>query len=444
MNERRRRKGLAWIGALLLTAAVGLGGCGPAPTGFTPAQWAEQYAVGVISGWERAAEMDLLVPLDLTAEIPGSQATITLNEAWYSGRQAYIIFTVTAPDGAYVTPTTAHLNGGPGTSDFAEARSPWYYLDPWGVFTDGGYHSALIFGNLSVPEGIESLTLTLQDWQPVVPQESTGEGALDTSSLGPVQLTLPWDPQYLEEPEPAVVPLNFHQEWVGRSLSLTEMRVSAGRIELKGELTLLDGERQPAVRGSLKVGGQELQIAEEMTTEQGPGSYQITLITDGPNAWPAPVELELKGINFNTSGTLEWPVDWAKYGNQPEGTPAPLEAGDQQSNQFFDSVLTTKWAGGGSIIVQQEENQEKAPFVMATLYYGGRGQADQPGWEVATPEGQVDLNPTVATCPANLEGCDGYVVTPSQDLQGANRLIIRYVDPTAGLVINNKWKLYKG
>ena len=443
MNGLRRRKGLVWIGAALLTATLGLGGCSAQPS-LTPAQWAEEYAAAVIPGWERATRMGLLVPLDLTAEIPGSEATITLNEAWYSGRQAYILFTVTAPDGAYVAPAAAQLGDEPGTIAFAQFVAPWVYLDPWGVFTDGGYHSALIFSNLSVPEGAESMTLTLQNWQSVVPQESTGEGAPDTTGLGQVQLTLPWDPKYLEEPEPSVIPLDFNQEWVGRSLALTEMQVRAGRIELTGQLKLNDGESHPAVRGSLKVAGQELPIVEQITSEQGPGSYQITLVTDGPNAWPAPVELHLKGINFNTSGTLEWPVDWAKYGNQPEGTPVLLETSDQQSTRLFESILTTKWAGGGGIIIQQEENKEKAPFVMATLYYSGRGQADQPGWEVASPEGQVDLNPTVKTCPADLEGCDGYMVIPSQDFRGADRLLIRYVDPTAGVVINNSWKLYKG
>lgn len=443
MNGLRRRKGLAWIGALLLTAAVGLAGCGAQPN-LTPAEWAEGFAGGVIPGWQRAAEQGLLVPLDLTAEIPGSEAAITLNKAWYSGRQAYIVFTVTAPDEAYVAPASAELSGEPGTPAIAEFVEPWYYLEPWGVFTDGGYHSALIFRNLSVPEGTESLTLTLQNWQSVVPEESTSEGARDTSGLGPVQLTLPWDPKYLEEPNPFVTSLDFNQEWLGRSLKLTEMRVGTGRIELTGELKLEAAESHPAVRGSLKVEGQELPIVEQITSQQGPGSYQITLITDGPNTWPAMVEFYVKGINFNTSGTLEWPVNWAPYRDQADGTPTVLRKDDQQSAEFFESVLTAKWASGGGIIIQQDEKNEKPPFIMATLYYSGRGQADRPGWEVATPEGQVDLNPTVKTCPAELEGCDGYVVIPSQDLKGADRLTIRYVDPTAGLVINNIWRLHKG
>lgn len=442
----RRSRRLARIGALLLAAAVASSGCSIGQANRTPTQWAEDYASGVVPGWNRAVANNLVVPLDITAEIPGSDATITLDDAWYSGRQTYILYTVTAPDDGYVMPVTAQLGTEAGNSDYADSRNPWSYLDPWGVFTDGGFHSVLIFGNLSVPEGTESMTLTLQDWKAVVPEESENAQVADDSSLGQVVVTLPWDSAYLEEPEPDVIPLSFEQEWNGRSLRLEEMQVGIGRIRLEGDITLLENERDPWLQGYLETqdqeGSQQLWLMEISPTQTAPGQYHFVAVADGPSTWPATVNLSLQGIRFTTDSTLEWTIPWSSY--RENTAAAPVEDADQQKVAFYDSVLTSKWAGNGTVVINQEETETGAPYVTAMLYYAGRKQADQPGWEVADAAGQVDLSPVVSTCPEGLESCEGYAVSIPDSLQGADNLILRYVNPTAGLVINDSWKLTSG
>jgi hypothetical protein len=62
---------------------------------------AEQVAARAIPGWNRAKAAGLVVDIGLTEKIPGTAAAITLEKAWYSGRQAYILYTVKAPKGGY-------------------------------------------------------------------------------------------------------------------------------------------------------------------------------------------------------------------------------------------------------------------------------------------------------------------------------------------------------
>src|SRR5690606_24827059 len=58
----------------------------------------EEVARRAIPGWDRAAAHGLVVDVGVTERIPRTDATITVEKAWFSGRQVYVLYTVTAAE----------------------------------------------------------------------------------------------------------------------------------------------------------------------------------------------------------------------------------------------------------------------------------------------------------------------------------------------------------
>lgn len=408
---------------------------------------AADVARRAIPGWNRAEAQGLIVPLGITAPVRTTQATITLEQAWYSARQVYVVYTVQAADGQYILPTTAYVTTG--KTFLSQGQTDWMHLSLWGGFSKAGFHGVLVFSGFNQPPGPEGLTLTIRQWAPV----SARTGLEQSKTAGrEISLSLPWRAEFLASPAPDIRPLTQRQMWLGRTLALGELRVEIGRIQLSGWVELPPGESDPGLLARLLVGGEVRELKEykaDKATE--PGRYHFSAVFDGPNQWPAPVKLELSGLNFLTHQTLEWPVNWAKYRNVSGGDHRLMDAADQVTVKFFNSTLTSIFAHQGGVSIEQKETGVQPPYVRAMIG-GARGiGGDRPGFELVNDSGEVLTN----------FGGGGGVIWSSADSRDvrygvstnwalpeafgqSNRLLLRYVDPGATMVLKESWTLGGG
>lgn len=105
MQTKLHRSLQAGMAILLLLCLLATAGCSlgkqsqPDPDRIPPrVQSAEEVAERAVPGWKRAREQGLLVDLGQSWPVSGSDATIRLEKAWFSGRQAYILYTMDPED----------------------------------------------------------------------------------------------------------------------------------------------------------------------------------------------------------------------------------------------------------------------------------------------------------------------------------------------------------
>ncbi|MBP2018500.1 hypothetical protein J2Z79_001911 [Symbiobacterium terraclitae] len=411
---------------------------------------AGDLAARAIPGWERASAAGLVADLGITERIPGTDAAITLERAWFSGRQVYVLYTVRAPEGGHWLPAEALLRGDDPERPHSEGRTDWNRLSTWGGFSREGFHSVLIFRAVPPVHDASRLELVLRQWARVSP----GSGVSRTETFwADLRIPIPWDRDYLTEPAPDVLSWPQQHTWLGRTLALDTLEVGVGRTQLTGEITLPEGERDPVLMASLIVGGQELGGGAHTLEPAGePGRYRFTATFDGPNRWPAPVQLRLHGIGLATDQTLKWTVNWAKYRGDGPTEDRLMDPEDQVTVRFYDSELISIYAHDGGVAIEQRDPERKAPYVRAHLGGHGRGFPDDlgPGFEVENDAGEVITNlggggGAVYGGPGRNGVREGVAVMWWDELPEAfrqsYRLIIRYVQPSALLVLDETWTL---
>jgi len=409
---------------------------------------AEDVARRAVPGWDRAVAHGLVVDVGITERIPGTEATLTIEKAWYSGRQVYLLYTVTAPEGGHWIPTAAYLQGDDPERPSIGGQTRWRHLATWGGFSPEGFHSVLVFGRMPPVHDASSLELVVFQWGRVTPESGLLRSG---SSVKNLRVLLPWDAAYLTEPEPEVIPWPQQHTWLGRTLALEALEVGIGQVTLTGVITLPEGERDPIAYASLVVGGQELDGIWRKAEPTGePGQYRFAMTFDGPDWWPAEVELTLHGIEFTTDQVLEWPVNWARYRAASEDR--LMDPEDQVTVRFYDSELTSIYTTDSGVAIEQRDPNRPAPYVRAAVRMGGRGFPPdlRPGFEVENEAGEVMTSlgggeGVIYDGPGRNDERYGVAVMWWDELpesfRRSDRLIIRYVHPSAVLVLDETWKL---
>ncbi|MHB9145443.1 MAG: hypothetical protein ACYC5Y_08945 [Symbiobacteriia bacterium] len=408
---------------------------------------ADDLARRAVPGWKRAEAQGLVVPIGVTADIPYTKASVTFEKAWYSGRQAYILFTIRAPEGEFVMPTWAFLSNQPDEAGSGYGQTEFHHLRTWGGFSPGGFHSVLLLDKLPPAPRGDTVRLEIHQWAPVSPEK----GIAKSSKGLPITVSIPWNEAYLQAPAPEVYMLKEQQTWLERTVTLDELEVGIGRMELTGSVQLPEGESNPGLISRLRVGDSLRDLKEfEIIPGSSSGFYQFVATFDGPDVWPAPVSLDLSGITFQSNQTLEWRFPWAtKRSLQPDDRLATLSQEEQVSVHFYDSTLQTVGVWSGGVAVEQKDADGPAPRVVASLSGGGRIDATQPGMEIATPSGKVVSNlgggsGVVWDRPSrrNVQGISAnwWDAAPSA-FEGADYLTLRYVHPGAFMTLNEKWTL---
>jgi hypothetical protein len=406
----------------------------------------DEVARRAVPGWVRAEEQGLVVAVGVTEPVRSTEAAITIEKAWYSARQIYMLYTVTAPKGEYIVPTGAFLwPDAAGEGDSRWGTTDWTKLRQWGGFSRAGFHGVLVFDASQSPVGSsDRLRLEVRDWAPVSPESGVDTGRRAGREL---VMTLPWRPDYAVEPAPEVVSVGMEKSWLGRTLAVERLEVSIGRTRLTGWIRLPEGERDPRLGASLRIGNQVLELKEFRREPGGAaGVYRFTATFDGPNHWPAPVKLDLSGIGFETDRTLEWPVPYAKYSRDQRAELRLMDQADRVTVPFYDSSLTSilTWAGGVS--VEQKDPTGRPPYVRASLEIGGRGMGPlDPGFEVWNEDGRVITNMGGGGGNIWSDGRQGVSVnweqSEAEGFRWTDRLVLRYVQPGADMVLKETWDL---
>lgn len=262
---------------------------------------ADEVARRAAPGWARADAAGLVFDLKIIQPLEGqSETSLILEKGWFSGRHMYILATVRAPEGQHVTPTWMFLNGQ--TSGHVD----WGHFRQWGGFSPDGFHTVLIFDRFESPPPAGDLPLEIRQWAKVTPAEGLIQGS--PPLIPDTKLTLPWKPEYLNEPAPATIPLGGEpRSWLGRTLYLDQLEVGIGQMVLQGRIRLPRGERDPFLGLFLQVGEARRGLKEHHLEPAGePGLYRITATYDGPDTWPAAVSADLQSIGFATDQVLEW------------------------------------------------------------------------------------------------------------------------------------------
>jgi len=412
---------------------------------------ADEVALRAVPGWERAVAQGLVVDIGVTERIPRTDATVTVEKAWYSGRKVYVLYTVTAPEGGYWLPIEASLRGDDPEQPYSHGGTNWNHLSTWGGFSPEGFHAILTFGG--VPQVNDSLELVLRQWMRVSPESGPTRIGAGATFWEDLRIPLPWDTAYLAEPDPDIIPWPQRHTWLGRTLALDALSVGIGRAQLTGEITVPEGERDPVLQATLIVGDQELDWGSYAAEPIGEsGRYRFTLTFDGPNQWPAPVRLRLEGIAFATDHVLEWPVHWAKYREMTGAERRLMDPEDQVTLQFYDSQLTSIFTTYSGVSIEQRDPERTPPYVRASISMGGRGFPDDlgPGFEVENDAGEVLTNlgggaGVIYDGPGRHDERQGVAVMWWDDLpdsfRQSERLLIRYVEPSAALVLDETWTL---
>lgn len=410
---------------------------------------AAEVAARSIPGWARANANGLVVDLGLTRGIPGTDATITFEQGWFSGRAAYVTYTVKAPRGGYVMPTIVWVGPADREQRWRTGEANWPHLSQWGGFSREGFHSVLIFEPFDDFTSAEMLKLTVHQWAQVTPEKGLNESG--GTRAGELTLGLPWQPAYLSEPAPEAIPWPRQQTWLGRTLTLEQLEVGVGRTILTGQIALPEGERKPGLGARLHVGDQVLEMKEyQVEPATTPGLYRFTATYDGPNQWPAPVKLELESIAFETDQVLTWPVQWAKYRHLDGSERQLMDPADQVTVRFYDSDLVSIFTTDSGVAIEQKDPTGPPPYVRAFIAVGGRGRENNPGFEVVNTSGAVlrDLGGGGGHIYDDGHGNDnreGIAVMWWKDLPEGFRqsdwLLIRYVHPGAAMILQETWDL---
>lgn len=455
MYRRATRPAIALAAvAVVLTLALVASGCQPSGSVAQqrertpdPVSSADALARRAVPGWQRAETQGLVVPVGVTANIPYTKASVTLDKAWYSGRQVYVLYTIRAPKGEYVMPTLAFLSNEATQVGAGYGLAQLLHLRTWGGFSPEGFHSVLVIDKLPPEPRGSSLNLEIKQWVPVSPEQGPAEQVRGL----PITLKIPWSDDYLKEPAAQVYTLNEQKTWLARTVTLRSLRVGVGRTELTGTIQLPKGESNPGLNCRLQL-GESVRDLEEFKAEpgSGPGLYEFVATFDGPDTWPAPVSLDLLGVGFQSDGTLEWRFPWVTKRNlRADDRLATLAATEQVSVQFYGSTLRTVGVWAGGVAVEQMDADAPAPRVVASLSSGGRMNGTAPGMEIATPSGQIvrDLgggSGVVWDRPGrrNVQGVSAmWGETIPAEFAGADYLTLRYVHPSALMNLNEKWPL---
>lgn len=414
---------------------------------------AEELARQAIPGWDRATAHGLVMDVGVTERIPRTDAAITVEKAWFSSRQVYVLYTVTAPEDRYWFPVEALLRDDNPDRILDDGRTPWNRLADWGGVSPEGFHSVLIFNRVEPYPGRSRLRLVLRQWMRLDPRSGPQHLGTDNTFWEDLEILLPWNEAYLAEPPPEVIPWRHQHTWLGRTLALDALEVGVGETRLTGTISLPAGERDPRLYATLVIGNQELEGGYYALEPAGePGRYRFTLSYDGPDRWPAPVELRLHAIDFVTDQVLEWPVNWAKYREPAPADDRPMDPEDQVSLPFYDSELVSTHADDSGVAIEQRTPKRKPPYVKSSLHMGGRGIPPDlgPGFEIVNDDGEVMTN-LGGFGGLVYEGPDGKDVRERvaaiwwdelpESFRRSERLIVRYVHPSATLVLDETWTL---
>ena len=392
----------------------------------------------------------MIVPLGITERVPNTETPVnfTLEQAWYSARQIYILYTVKADAGKHILPTWGFLGLAESKAPISSGRTDWNHLSEWGAFSDTGFHGVLIFERFDAPPPGERLTLTVRQWGPVTPQ--TGMDP-HSSPVGRFALSIPWRAEWLNEPEPEAVRLTQQGTWLGRTLALEDLRVGIGRIDLSGYITLPPGESQPGPGARLRVGGEAREMKEFQAEPVAgkPGRYRFTAAYDGPDQWPAPVQFELYAIAFESDKVLEWPIPWDKYRDVKGEDRRLMDPQDQVTVQFYDSTLTSIFTYEGGVSIEQRDRTDRLPYVRGLTGGGGWGAGPlDSGVKLVNDAGEVltEMGGSVGTIWDNgRDERQGFSADWGDQLpdsfRQSDRLVLRYVRPSASMILKESWML---
>jgi hypothetical protein len=317
---------------------------------------AEDFANRVVPGWQRAQEAGLIVDIDLSKPIPGTDAEVTIEKVWYNPLYTYVLYTVKEPNRQYLMADKREIDIGP---DKIGARN--LSFDPlhqrWGGISREGFHQVMVFKGYSTPVPAREITLTMSEWR--VPRWSLS-GPVDTlDSL--VSVKLPLSDEFLRETT-EIIALDQTYEWKGRILRLKGMEIKSSKTLLYGEVALMPGETLNHISGAIKSGEQSAWLNyETIVPGDALNTFEFTFYAEPLNEWPAPVSLEIRAIEFEADQVLNFELDWTQFaGKQGE---IEIAEGEDGATRFYDSIVRLCFVNPERWIELEIVEPENQPYI---------------------------------------------------------------------------------
>ncbi|HHV64672.1 MAG TPA: hypothetical protein GXX46_06325 [Peptococcaceae bacterium] len=348
---------------------------------------ADEYAAQVVPGWSRAEQSGQIIPLNITKPIEGTQAKVTFEKVWFSGKYTIVLYTVTDPDKKYYLTSGEEIDISPERT-MARNSGMHPFGNRYGGISDKGLHNIMVFlgyNNFQIgaqyPETAKGTTgshladdwktiplvLTVPQWQegPFSPKDYKSYREISSEVSIPLELKR----EYLQE-KTETIALNKTLQWQERQVMLEKLEIGFSHNTLYGKIKLPPGENNPSLQGYFKAGDQQAWITEQKTeplTE--PNTYEFIAITQPFNAWPVPTELHLEGLKFQTSDILTFPFPWAKYKESEERK--QIEPENQAPQVCYDSTIRL-WQiekEGLSFKIDNPTAKEQPIVIEPTNYY---------------------------------------------------------------------------
>lgn len=397
---------------------------------------ADEYASKVVPGWNRAEQSGQIVTLDVSKPIEGTQAEVTFEKVWFNERYTVVLYTVTDPEGNYYQASGEGIDLSPDQT-MANNSGMRPFGSRFGGISQTGMHNIMVFlGYQSVPETDQHLTLTIPRWYqgPFPPTDYSRSKEIHSQ----VSVSFELKNAYLEEQTETIV-LNNTLEWNGRKITLHKLEVGFSKNILYGKIELPPNESNPSLQGYFKIGDEKAGFTEQnIKPAAEPNTFNFVVYSNPFNEWPAPVELHLDGLRFQTSEVLTFPFSWYKYKDIQEIK--SIEGEEQAPQTSYDSTIRL-WEidRKGLSFKIDEPSGKKQPIIMEPEMSGKL--------EILNEEGHILSSHAGGSWSGNIFGNKdigfGFEIDRTEPFwQTSNTIILRIHNPMAKMILDEKIRIH--
>lgn len=401
---------------------------------------ASEYARLVVPGWARAEALGMVVPLGAIQTIPGTEAKITFESAWYGGDRFYILYTVSDANRENLMATEAWIDPPARAGASRNLGQPLTTGNQYGGISEAGFHQVLVFDRYSEAPSGRHLALTVTKWRMVSPDH----GVTDIGGGGAVSITLPMDAKFLKEVV-SVYSIGEARTRLGRTIYLDRIEVSTREARLLGSVQLLPGETAPSLGAALHFGSENRTVESiEWNPSSDPGRFDFVARTSAPNNWPSPLYLELRSVGFQTALTLEAPIPWSRLIQTASDQMDSIAEKDQIRMSVYDGALVFASMSASGLGFRVDHPNQSVPYVtMASEVWqyssdtgsGVRlvGASDETWAEFGVGDGSINSQSGQGLMLHFWEGVP-------QSL-AAGPILFQFVHPRARMVLDEAWPI---
>ena len=419
-------------------------------------QSADEYAEKVVPGWSRAELAGQIVDLDITKPIEGTPAEVTFEKVWFNQRYTIVLYTVKDPEGKFYLASGEGFDLSPDKTMYDNpGMSP--FGNRFGGMSKSGMHQIMVFSGYEfyspatwysgtadqIMDSHESpvlesipLVLTIPKWvQGPFPPKSYADYQEINSE---VSLSLELKSEYFQE-KVETVQLDKNLEWERRKVTLDRVEVGFSGNRLFGRIQLPEGETNPNLQGYFQVGEQQAWLSTEMleaATE--PNTFEFIAYSDPLNEWPAPLELRITAIRFQTSETLTFPFNWSNYQNVQDKMLIKEEELAPQTS--YDSTIRI-WqiAEEGLSFKTDKPSVKENPVVIEPEITGK--------FEVVNENGERLSSYTGNTWSGNIFGNEdlgfGFAIDRTDPFwQTSKNVTFKFINPMAKMILDESITIY--